>query len=370
MGKSFRKDVFVGIDDTGKRKYKSVYGKTKAELNRKVAKIITEVDTGVYADDKHMTLAQYGQIWLDNYKTDIEKNTRAGYQNILKNHLKNSGNIRLQQLRKLDLQTDLNAIPGADLKKLFRITVNQILECAIDDGLISKNVCRKLKTVPVQKERKRSLSDLEKKAISLAEFSLKEKAFIYLLLYTGMRRGEVLALTRTDINLSKGIIRVNRSLAYDGETPYVKDPKSYAGFREIDIMEPLKTVLLEYTPTLEGFILFPNTSQHYMTKTAFRRFWGIIYRKMNVAVGGKYHWEGKNYTKLVWEIEPLNGLTPHIFRHNFATILYYAGIGLKDAIYLMGHSDAKTLIELYTHLDKENNNHKTKLEAYLRENII
>lgn len=65
-------------------------------------------------------------------------------------------------------------------------------------------------------------------------------------------------------------------------------------------------------------------------------------------------------------IDAVPGLTPHIFRHNYATNLYYAGVDLKEAQRLLGHADAKTVIEIYTHLDKEKSNSAPKIEEYFK----
>ena len=51
--------------------------------------------------------------------------------------------------------------------------------------------------------------------------------------------------------------------------------------------------------------------------------------------------------------EPITGLTAHIFRHNYCTMLYYSGISQKKAVELMGHSDIKMIMEVYAHLDEK-----------------
>ena len=91
-----------------------------------------------------------------------------------------------------------------------------------------------------------------------------------------------------------------------------------------------------------------------MSKTVYRRFWDRIYRKLQTAAG--YQGVGPN---------PIDGLTPHIFRHNFATMLYYAGVDVKEAQRILGHSDSRTTIEIYTHLDQEQSKSKNKMEAFI-----
>ncbi len=60
--------------------------------------------------------------------------------------------------------------------------------------------------------------------------------------------------------------------------------------------------------------------------------------------------------------EPITGLTAHIFRHNYCTMLYYSGISQKKAVELMGHSDLKMIIEVYAHLDEEKEAVQAKLD--------
>ena len=51
--------------------------------------------------------------------------------------------------------------------------------------------------------------------------------------------------------------------------------------------------------------------------------------------------------------DPLQGVTPHFFRHNLTTILYYSGIDVKDTARILGHSNVNVTLETYTHLDEQ-----------------
>lgn len=74
--------------------------------------------------------------------------------------------------------------------------------------------------------------------------------------------------------------------------------------------------------------------------------WQRIVRKMNYAVTSE--------KETLIGAEPITGLTAHIFRHNYCTMLYYSGISQKKAVELMGHSDIKMIMEVYAHLDEKN----------------
>ena len=93
------------------------------------------------------------------------------------------------------------------------------------------------------------------------------------------------------------------------------------------------------------FYLFPGKNTETLSKTQYVKMWERIVKKMNAAAT----------TDKEKEIgaEPISGLTAHIFRHNYCTMLYYSGISQKKAVELMGHSDLKMIMEVYAHLDEE-----------------
>lgn len=358
----YQANICIGYDSSKKRKFKTVYGRSIAELERNKSEILADLARGTYSDDEGYTLGTYAKEWLEAYKSDLSASTYHGYRNIIANHFSGIQDIRLKDLKKTDIQAGMNVIEGYDLKRRYRLTMNQILETAIDDGLIYKNVSRGIQLPKASRKEKRALTEEEKKALFKAKLTPKEKAFVCVLYYAGLRRGEALALTRTDINLKSGTIAVNKSLEFIGNSSGAKSPKTSAGNREVPLIEPLGAVLKSYMQHQRNLVLFPNSSGQYMSGTSYKRFWNQIYRKINEAAGGTHHWEG---SKVVFDINAIQGLTPHIFRHNYATMLYYAGVDLKEAIRILGHADSKTTLDIYTHLDQNKSNSGLKLQEYM-----
>jgi integrase len=90
-------------------------------------------------------------------------------------------------------------------------------------------------------------------------------------------------------------------------------------------------------------------------------------------MGGKHHykkipgdtWKHDKY-KLVIDKDKIKGLTPHVFRHNFATVLYYAGVDIKEAQRLCGHSNVQLTLDIYTHLDQKKSASAAKINKYLK----
>lgn len=337
-----------------------MYGKTKAEFEANKSMAKSDLMRGTYANDKGFTVRQYAKHWYDTYKAG-----KSGYENIIKNHFGTIGQIRLKDLTKTDVQKQLNALDGHyDLQRRLLMTLNQMIECAIDDNLVYRNVCRTVKLPPKPRSKKRALYEHEINAIRAA-LSQKEKAFVDTLYYLGVRRGEALSLKKSNFDFKNNIVRITNAVSYEKEKPVFADTKTEAGERSIVLIEPYRTTIKKYVDECGTLFLFPNRSGNLMSKTSFRQFWKGIMRKINTAAGGiqKYNPATNKYDMI---IDAVPGLTPHIFRHNYATNLYYAGVDLKEAQRLLGHADAKTVIEIYTHLDKEKSNSAPKIEEYFK----
>jgi integrase len=226
------------------------------------------------------------------------------------------------------------AIAVQRIKEMFRY--------ALEKDIIYRNPAEFIKPPKFDAADKRMLSDNEKTIIENAPLDEKEKYFIFMLRYTGMRRGEILALDRADIDLNKKTIQVHKNLSENRGRPKINEhTKTSAGARTIPIFDPLYPVLEDYCKHRIG-LLISNGSGNPMDSRSVFYFWDGIVNKFAIANKGK----------------PLSeDITPHIFRHTFASDLYDAGIDLLRAQYLLGHKSSRTTLEIYTHFDK------TKLKA-------
>ncbi|MCM1047388.1 MAG: tyrosine-type recombinase/integrase [Clostridiales bacterium] len=135
---------------------------------------------------------------------------------------------------------------------------------------------------------------------------------------------------------------------------YDAGAKSDAGNRIIPIPAASVAFLREFLETVDTLYLFPGKSFNTLSKTQYVKMWKHIVKKMNDAVTS-------DNEKLIGT-EPITGLTAHIFRHNYCTMLYYSGISQKKAVELMGHSDLKMIMEVYAHLDEKKEAIQEKLD--------
>lgn len=365
--------VIIGYTEDGTARRKILYGRTIAELDNNVAEFKSLKNKGIIIDDKNLTVAQWAEKWLELYKKDKAYNTYACYQRTIDAHIiPNLGDIRLGALKQNHVQKLLNdIIQDGHMRtaELVRLTLQQMIHQALIEEYIYKDITVGLSLPQKQQPKKRSLTDAEKKLIQAADFNPKERAFVDLLYYTGVRRGEALALTRDDIDFVNKTISINKNLVMKSNTSEIKpSPKTKAGIRELPIPEKLMKTLIDYVYSLGGKYLFSKNDGDLMTNSSFRRFWDNILDKINIAAGGtKYTRKDmqKKDEKVIQLIA--NDITPHTFRHTYATSLYYSGVDIKSAQYLLGHSSIQMTLDVYTHLDNEKiTDSRAKLDAFFK----
>lgn len=349
--------VMLGYKPDGRANNVFLSAKTEKELRNKVLELKMKVKAGEVVKQSDTPLKDYADSWMETYKASASINTKAMYANIVNCHIKpNLGHLPLNKICRSDVQKLIN--DNQDHPRTceqIKMTMNQILNCAVDDKLLTENVAKKVTVPKRHKSDRRALTDLEKEAIRKADFTLQEHAVVMLLFYFGLRRGELLALTKPDIDLRKKTLTVNKTVVFNANTPIIKTgAKSDAGNRIIPIPAPAIPFLRDFLKSVDTFYIFPGKTYETLSKTQYVKMWERIVRKMNDAVTS-------DNEKMIGA-EPITGLTAHIFRHNYCTMLYYSGVSQKKAVELMGHSDLKMIMEVYAHLDEKKEAVQEKLD--------
>ena len=204
--------------------------------------------------------------------------------------------------------------------------LNMIFEHACIEGYIQSNPCQYIR-VPNNLPRKKrgipSMEDIERIKDSICKpFGL----LAYFLLYSGLRKGEVLALTYSDIDFKNKLINVNKSVYYESNQPHIKSPKTEAGTRNVILLD----CLAEKLPRRKIGLVFHNEKGEHYKHTEFIRGW-------------------KRY-----QVETGITATPHQLRHAYASyILHDSGIDVKTAQELMGHADISTTQNIYTQITEQ-----------------
>lgn len=330
----YQRDVKI-YDQNGIERKKRVYARSLNELEAKVQQVREDNKRGMYKDPD-ITVSRYTERWLKYIEGKCADNTYMSYKYSVQHIRDKIGTIQLRRLNKQDIQRAVDSFSDQPrTAQIFRMTTNRICESAIDDLIISRNPCRGVLLPSYKAKEKRALTQIELDAIEAADLDAEERLFISLLFYCGLRRGEALALGRGDIDLKRGVLTVNHSLAFIGNKGQLKDPKTKTSKRSIPIPAELRDQLSQYDYDLYLF----TRGGDFLTHSAYVKLWARILKKLNTAAGGG-------------SFDRVQGLTAHIFRHNYASLLYKQGIDVKTAQKLLGHSTIAVTMDIYTHLEE------------------
>ena len=327
--------------------------KSSADLEKKVIAHKAELEKGNVLQATNITFGEYSRKWLDLYKSNKELNTQTMYRTSVYKYLVPLDYIRLVDIRHSHFQQIINE--NSEHPKTcqnIRLTFTQIIKSAVRDHYLPNSAIEEITTdisLPkYQKPLKRALTPLEKQAMNEADLESNKRAFITILYYCGLRRGEALALTKDDFDFDKKTVSISKVIVFDKNTPVLKPyPKSDNGIRSVPLPEASIPLLKDYVSNCEGY-LFKGREKPLMTETAYKRMWQSIVTSMNIAVGYNPQ-KKKNQTE-----KPITGLTAHVFRHNYCTMLCYQipAISTKKIAQLMGDTE-KVVMNIYSHILEE-----------------
>lgn len=327
--------------------------KSSRELERMVQEFKEDVESRKNFRKTDITFQEYAETWLTAYKSGKSNNTKRMYKNIIEKHLDILGWIRLQDIDRIHLQQVISQADGHPAtQRQILMTFRQILRSAVADHLFPANIAddisRNVDPIRYRPNEKRTLTENERNALFKADFREDDKIFVYLLYGLGIRRGEALALTIFDVNLKKKEVAINKSHEMIGNTVSQKPPKTSNGIRSIPIPEKIFSDLEAYIHRIrqEGkTYLFTTRSGEPVTLSCYRRMWERIIRSMQKVAE-----------------EPIQGLTAHIFRHNYCTMLTYQipDISIKHIAHLLGDTE-KMVLDVYNHIVLERENANTAI---------
>lgn len=282
---------------------------------------------GEYKRRNSQTVQEYADYWLPVHKGSVKQTTYNAYKSLLKNIMPPIADIYLKDVTSDDiaeLYASLNKKSASYIHKA-KILLSAIFDSAADAGYILRNPCRAQSVKPPKgtKGSHRAITDEERALILSTAHRMQLAALI--MLYCGLRRGEVLALKASDIQ--GDTLNVSRSVYYVSNQPIVSTTKSQAGNRTV----PIPSVLKPFLRDLRGFV-YKGTNNTPATEQAFSRGWEAYRKALSAAAG-----------------HPID-IRPHDLRHSYCTMLRDAGVDMHQAMLWMGHADEKMILHIYDHV--------------------
>lgn len=200
--------------------------------------------------------------------------------------------------------------------------IKMIFKYAVSKKYVLSNVTQFLS--PPKGEPKKDREPLTDDQIKIIDESIDKEfgLLAFFLLYSGLRKGEALALKYADIDRENNVIHVTKSIEHVNNTPNVKTTKTSAGTRCVPLLDKLKSALPDGSA---DEIIFSQNGE-YMTASYFHKHWKKYKEEINMDV------------------------TAHQLRHTFTTLLFEWDINEKDSQEILGHSDISTTRNIYTHI--------------------
>ena len=323
----------------GKRK--AFRGKSEAEVFRKIAAYKGEIEKG-------RAFEVVAEEWHDKLWPTLAHNTTSGYNAAYSRALDEFGETPIKGLTPAKIEAFIREFCSKGYAKKTAATqlqvIKQICNHAVLAGDIGFSPAQYVMLPNRLPQKRRELPSQDQIDKVKSSVNLPFGLFAYLILCTGLRRGEALALTFGDIDPNEGLIHVDKSLYWESNVPRIKAPKSRAGERDVILPDALKNILPKEKP---GKLVFPGSSGGMMTYTNYRLAWDRYKKLSGVQI------------------------SPHELRHAYATTLYDAGIDVKAAQELLGHSTVAMTQDIYTHISQQRREDtRRKLNAQINEEYI
>lgn len=336
----YRAKVTVGHDAEGRPVYKYASGQTKRELEENKEKLRQEFVLGITDDRKDILFNAYMEEWYNLYKKPhLAMGSRKAYASIMNKRIIPA--LDKKQLRAVtagDLQAILNDMSGMGRTTIgyAKSILENVCRRAYASGILDRDISVALVKPQSTGETKRALTAAETAAALKVGAEHPEGLLLLILYYTGLRRGEALGLQWGDVNFSDMTITVARDIDFLTNAP--GELKTECSKRTVPMPPALADALRPLRGIHNVYILqAPNTHQH-LSQSTYKRRWERLMKAM-CEVGE--------------DIESEDGvsiLTPHYFRHNYASVLYNAGVDVLSAQKFMGHAKIETTLGIYAHL--------------------
>lgn len=331
--------IDVGRDpETGKRVRKTVYGKTKKEVEDKKRKIMNEIAAGRDLRQRMPTVSEWIDRYVSVYYANDTSSMRIRHDNAARAIKQYYKDMPISDMRRSDVAMFANSISERSLSYVasVRSLLTSAMDAAVDDRIIISNPMRNLRWTHAEPGTHRALTAEEMEIIENIPTCAEGIASL-IMMYCGLRIGEYAALRWRDIE--DGVIHVRATIKKDAKQRVGK-PKTRSSYRDVPVPRSLSRILEMYRADPDIYLCNGITEPSNITTIESRmtRF----YRSINI------------------------NIRPHDLRHTYATILYDAGVDVKTAQSLLGHSSPKITMDIYTHLsESRKNNSIDKLNDYI-----
>jgi integrase len=328
----------------GGRKRKTFYGKTRKEVQEQLKAALHEQQQGKLVTGPRQNVKQFLAYWLEDVqKPSVRLRTYQRYEMQLRRHILPAiGNMQLSKLTPQHIQAFYAQMLQNGLApqtvRLLHAMLHKAFDYAVSVGLLARNVCDIVSLPRIEKYEARSLTLEQVQQLLSAAKGHRVEALWILVLVTGMRRGEMLGLKWSDINLSTGVISVQRSLVDVKGGIIETKPKSSKGYRSILLPSFAVDALRAHKE--RQIALRESATKWQEGDYVFCTSHGTPFAAANL----------RTMFKSLLQSAGLPDIRFHDLRHSVATLLLSIGTHPKVVQELLGHGQIGMTMDTYSHV--------------------
>jgi integrase len=328
------------------RKRKTLYGKTRQEVATKLAKALSDRESGLNFDAEGLKLGEYLSRWLeDSVKDTVRNTTYARYEQISRTHIVPMlGSVKLKTLSPTHVRSlykeKLSSLSPRTVQYIH-VTLHKALKQAVNDGLIPRNATEAVKPPQVRRKEIRPLTPEQVKVLLDAASGDRLEALYTLAVHTGLRQGELLGLKWEDVDLESGSLHVKRTLTTAKGGPRLAAPKTKGSRRRVSLtrgaMDALRAHLARQLQEIDragslwqenGLVFASETGDHLDRRDLTSRQFKPLLKRANLPQKTRFH----------------------DLRHTCATLLLTKNVNPKVVSEMLGHSNIAITLDTYSHV--------------------
>ncbi|MBQ7007589.1 MAG: site-specific integrase [Ruminococcus sp.] len=351
-GDAFRIKVSLGYDENKKQIVKSTtFVPPKGTTPKKAQKLAEEYAfeferhcKGYTQLNENMRFSELADWYFDNYApVELKEGTVYNYKSAYNNHIKPVlGNVRVKDINTPRLTQFVQSLKlqPETVRKIY-VVLQSIFHRGVEQGFIRDTPCRNVILPKNRSKKKKPVLDEEQTSRFMKLIEEKKcdpdiKRIIKVLLYTGMRCGECLALSWNDINFEEMTISIEHNLADVAGKHWLTTPKTESSIRTIGMSQALADIFREQKKYQEQLIeaLGDGFSHPEMVFTSAN---GNYRDRSSLGTSLKRFLRGTEF----------DFLTLHSLRHCNATLLLNSGVDLKVVSDHLGHCDIGVTANIY-----------------------
>lgn len=326
--------IMLGYRDNGKPNYKYFYGRTKREVQEKLAAFREDLRGGIDLSQRY-TFDDWSEIWFENHKSNISPTTQENYRHIL-NRIKPYFSGRyIIDVKPYDIEHFLKSQRAEGLSDSyigsFRGMLYQIFHKAEANDLVRKNPVRfaeKMRSTGPRQRKESFTSDEVRLLMTKLPYD-RMGLSIRLMLGTGMRSQELLALEPHHIEEDGSVIHIRQAVNMVKGSVHVGVPKSRDSYRDIPVPPNLRWCARELRKVDTKFIWEKRKKDTPCNPTNFR----------------------DEFRETLERIEGVRLLTPHSCRHTYVSQMQALGVDLSTIQSIVGHADVD-MTQHYLHVQE------------------